>query len=305
MEQNDKRYAILNNGIKMPFIGLGTGKSCKDPKNIVYDAIKKGIRLIDNASIYENEKEVGESIKKAIDDGIVKREDLFIISKVHPMKRHEVESSLSESLSNLGLTYVDLYLDHCPWAIYKDLNNIERKVSVHELWPKMEEIYKKGQARSIGVSNYNVQNLMNLLSFCEIFPAVNEVEIHPYYTQKGLLSYLKSNNIVAIAYGSLCKGRYVKANQTREINLLEEKVIEEIAQKRKTTPGIISLSYGISQGIVVIPSTNNPERIQENLKSLEVQLDEEEIKLIDRLNENMKFCTFLNPPNNISFDLFT
>jgi diketogulonate reductase-like aldo/keto reductase len=140
----------LNNGMKMPRVGLGTYE-VKDLPNIVYNSIKDGVRSIDTAWYYKNEKQVGEGVKKAINDGLVKREDLFIITKVWPSHKRRVEESMKESLTNLGLDYVDLYLDHCPIPIYNDpKTGIDTEpIPIHEFWPVMEGLVKKGLTRSL------------------------------------------------------------------------------------------------------------------------------------------------------------
>ena len=162
----------LNNGLKIPLMGLGTSR-IEPTEDIVYYSINDGIRLIDTAFKYENEKEVGLGIQKALKNGIVKRKDLFIIGKIWIDQRDDPEKALKGTLDRLQLTYIDMYIDH--WPTGKDYmpdKNGERfrMVPINEFWPKMEKLVDKGLAKSIGVSNYNVQALCNLLSFCKKKP---------------------------------------------------------------------------------------------------------------------------------------
>jgi D-xylose reductase len=279
----------LNNGYYMPSFGLGTF-NVKNLEEIVYLSIKSGIRLFDTAFKYNNEKEVGLGIKRAINEGLVKREELFIISKIFTPMKHKVEEAIKISLNDLQLDYVDLYLDHWPYSTY--LDNTTGKIihtPLHIFWPQMEDIVYKGYTKSIGVSNYKVQLLANLLSFAKIKPVVNEFELNPLHTQEELVKYCKSNDIQVIAYNSLGRGIYIKKFMTHEINLLENKVILKYAEKYQTTPGIILLNWALRREYIVIPSTSNPERINENLKSLTLSLNEDEIEEIDSLNIDASF----------------
>ena len=199
----------LNNGLKIPLIGLGTSR-INPTEDIVYYSINDGIRLIDTAFKYGNEKEVGLGIKKAIDNGIVKREDLFIIGKIWINQRDNPEKALQRTLDKLQLGYIDMYIDH--WPTGKNYNHNEefRMVPINEFWPKMEKLVEKGLTKSIGVSNYNVQALCNLLSFCKIKPVANEIEFHPYFCQKKLKEFCDKENIAIISYYPLAHGNGAK-----------------------------------------------------------------------------------------------
>ena len=192
-------------------LGLGTAQigNTKNISEVVYNSIKSGIRLIDTAEVYGSEVGVGLGIKKAIEEGIVKREDLFIITKCYPYSKNDPENAIKNSLKNLKLDYVDLYLDH--WPAFVEINEKGENYNLnpmHILWPKFESLIEKKYTKNIGVSNYNVQSLVNLLSFCKIKPFANEVEFHPYLYQKNLLSYCEKENIKIIAYNPICKGNY-------------------------------------------------------------------------------------------------
>ena len=168
----------------------------------------------------------------------------------------------------------------------------------------MESFVKKGYTKSIGISNYNVQSMINLLSFCEIKPVVNQVEIHPYLPQHNFLKYCKANNIQVMAYNSLCKGTYTKKFHS-EINLLEEEILKTMANKYNTTPGNVALNWGLLQDLVVIPATSNPKRMSENIKSLEFRLSEEDYNTItNTLDKNMRLNNTENFDYSMRFDLF-
>ena len=287
----------LNNGLEMPRYGLGT-LLVKDLPNIIYAGIKAGVRLFDTALVYQNEKEVGEGIKKAIDDKLVKREELFISTKIWVTHREDPISCLQSQLKVLGLDYVDLYLDHAPVFVAKDMTGKDIKVPMHVFWKNMEEAVKKGLTKSIGVCNYNVQSLLNLLSFCEIKPVVNQFELHPYLTQPGLVKFCKEHDIKIMAYNSLGKNFYVeKFHKDSNLNLIEDKVVIEVALKNKKTPGVILLSWAISQDFIVIPSTSNPERFKENLISMTFKLSEEDIEKLNKLNIPYRFGTASSNPS--------
>ena len=277
----------LNNGVEMPRIGLGTSK-IQEIDKVVYDSIKNGLRMIDTAFSYNNEKEVGEGINKALNEGIVERKDLFVITKLTFLQKHNPEEAIKNQLKTLNLSYVDLYLDHWPFQIYT-VDGKTYKTPTHVLWKNMEDLVRKGYTKSIGVSNYNVQLLTDILSFCEIKPVINEIEVHPYFTNKKLIEYCQSQEIQIIAYNSLVKGTYVAKHQ-KNLNLLEENIIHELSTKYEKTPGQIALNWSLSRNIIVIPSSSNGKRITENLGSLNFKLSKEEIEKISTLQIGFKFC---------------
>lgn len=278
----------LNNSLYMPRIGLGT-YAMKDLPNIVYQSIKDGTRMIDTASIYQNESDVGEGINRAISEGLVKREDLFIVTKLAVFEKSNPEVAIKNSLKRLNLDYVDLYLDHWPFSIYKKKDGEVQSIPNHVVWKNLEDLVKRGYTKSIGVSNYNVQCLMDLLAGCEIKPVTNQVEFHPYLNQKNLLNYCMRNGIVITAYNSLTKGDYVHKFSHKPVNLLEEPLIKELADKYKTSTGIVCLNWAVSQDIIVIPATSNPKRMKENLEALNFKLTEEELIALEKLNLDYRF----------------
>ncbi len=287
----------LSNGIKCPTMGLGA--MLAKGEDLTYQAIKDGTRLIDTAAAYRNEDLVGKGIKKAIDEGIVKREDLFITTKLSKFEMTEPEKAIEKSLKRLGLDYIDLYLLHWPKFFDYGKNGEKIKISpMHVIWPIMEKFVEKGLTKYIGVSNYNVQSLLNLLSFCKIKPLVNEIEFHPYLYQKNLVEFCKAQGIQVIAYNSLIRGNSVQTYKDKfkdySLNLLEEDVIKEMAKKYNTTEGLIALNWSICQDLIVIPRTSNPNRMSENLKAKDFRMSKEDIEKISKLNKNQRFnCSYI------------
>lgn len=298
----------LNNGLKMPRVGLGT-YAIDNIADIVYQSIKDGVRLIDTAFIYENEEVIGGAIKRAIADKLVTREELFIVTKLPITWRHKASEIISQQLKNLGVDYVDLYLDHWPFGQNLDDENKVHQKPLHILWAELESFVEKGFSKSIGVSNYNVQLLMDLLTYAKIKPAVNQFEVHPYLTQKNLVKYCLDNKIAITAYNSLAKGKYVevyhgKDKQEKSLDLLSETITIELAKKYNVGAGNIVLNWALIQDICVIPSTANPNRMKENLKSLEFKLSKEDIEELNALNIPYRFNESLQYPFGQNIDIF-
>ena len=279
------------NGAKVSSIGLGTAFMTSDIAEVVYSSIKDGTRLIDTASKYGSEEGVGKGIKRAIDEGIVKREDLFVTTKLANYEKKDPESAIKQSLKTLGLDYVDLYLEHWPkFYDYEENNNKINMMPMHKIWPLMEKLVEKGYTKYIGVSNYNVQSLLNLLSFCKIKPLVNEIEFHPYLYQKKLVEFCRRENIILFGYNPLVKGCYsADTADEQHRNLLGEKLIIDLSKKYNKTVGQIVLNWSVSREVIPIPMTSNPHRMIENLKSTDFTIDKEDLQKIDNLNRNQRY----------------
>ena len=300
----------LNNGFDIPLMGLGTTRlrnlddanislrddnRMKDVEDVVYNSIKHGTRLIDTASKYEDEVEVGNGIKRAIEEGIVKREDLFVVTKMWLNEKEDPEKALKQSLEKLQLSYVDLYLDHWPSGkCYNGKNNF-KLVSVRDIWTKMEKLVEQNLTKSIGVSNYNVQNLLVILSFCKIKPVGDEVEFHPYLYQKDLKEFCDKENIKIISYYPLIKGvnyksRFPKIMNEKKLDLLNEEIVLNLAKKYEKTVGQIVLNWHIHLGVIPIPGSSNPERMKENLAAFDFKMEDNDYDLLSSLDKQFRFC---------------
>ena len=261
-------YKTLNNGVKMPVVGFGVFqvKDEEECKRVVLDAIDAGYRLIDTAASYTNEDAVGAGVKRAIAEGICTREDLFITSKmwVQDMQNYEMaKQAIDASIEKSGLGYLDLYLLHQAMGDY------------FSAWRAMEDAYKEGKLKAIGVSNFYAHILVNFVHTVEIKPMVNQVELHPYYTQEKALETMKYYNVVPEAWAPLGGGRY---------NPFEDEMLKRIAAKYNKSVGQVILRWDIQRGVIVIPKSTHVERIKENIDVFDFELNEEEMKQISSLD---------------------
>ena len=295
---------IFSNGDILPSIGLGTWLS---KSNEVYDAIihaiKLGYRHIDCAYIYKNEKEIGKALQYAFHTGLIKREELFITSKLWNSDHYpeRVEVAIRKSLRDLQLDYLDLYLIHWPIAFKSgqeqardasDLVSLD-EMPIADTWNAMEKIQLKGLTKHIGVSNFNIPKLKSLLVNAIIKPEVNQIELHPYLQQDELVRFCIKNNILLTAFSPLGSRHLMNS----EAGLTREEIIISIAQKHKCTPAQVLLAWGMQRGISVIPKSVNPTRIQENINSKIVELDNNDLIEIAGLERNLRmgkgaYCVF-------------
>ena len=252
----------LHNGVKMPWFGLGVFK-VKDGSEVIESvkaALKHGYKSIDTAAIYENEEGVGLAIRESD----VPREELFITSKVWNSDQG-YESTLKayeNSLSKLGLDYLDLYLIHWPG-----------KNKYKETWKALEKLYKDGRVRAIGVSNFKIHHLKDLLSEAEIKPMVNQIEYHPHLTQKELHDFCQQEGIQLEAWSPLKRGE-----------LLSDPIINEIAAKHQKSAAQVILRWNLQNNVVTIPKSIKEHRIVENAQVFDFELTREDIERIDGLN---------------------
>ncbi|MFZ2150341.1 MAG: aldo/keto reductase [Minisyncoccia bacterium] len=274
---NLKSRVTLNNGSTMPIIGIGTFRTEEgDPViNEVKWAIEAGYRLIDTAKLYDNEKGVG----KAIKESGIPREELFITTKLGNSDQgyESTLKAIDTSLEKLGFAYVDLYLIHWPTA------DPERKVSINkreETWRAMEEIYKSGKAKAIGVSNYTIAHLKEMKGYATVPPAVDQVEFHPFLFQKELLEYCQANNIRLQAHSPLASGDISR-------NIL----ISEIAKKHGKSNAQVLIRWSVQHRLIPIPKSTHKERIEENIGIFDFELSEDEMEKINGLNENLHVRT--------------
>jgi len=261
----------LNNGLEMPLIGYGVFRVPEgdDLAEAVKTAIAKGYRSIDTAQVYRNEESVGRGIRAAIEEGLVTREELFVTSKVwnDGLSYEETLAAYDSSLEKLGLDYLDLYLVHWPGI---DTNYIN-------VYKALEKIYQDGRVRSIGVSNFHVHHLENILKETSVVPVINQIEFHPHLTQEEVRAYCKEKGIQVEAWSPLMNG-----------SLLEESLIQQLASKYGKTPAQIVLRYDVQHGVVTIPKTMTPARMTENLTVFDFALTEEEMAQLDTLNDGLR-----------------
>ncbi|MCC0565446.1 aldo/keto reductase [Brevibacillus borstelensis] len=266
---------VLNNGIKMPWLGLGVWKVKEgdEVQHAILSAIETGYRAIDTAAVYGNEAGVGDAIR---DSGIA-RDQLFITTKVwNSDQGYETTlKAFDESMKKLRLDYLDLYLVHWP---------VQGKYL--DTWKALEKLYRDGYVRAIGVSNFHVHHLEDLKQNSEIVPAVDQVEYHPLLTQKELLAYCKENGIQMEAWSPLMQGN------------LDQPVLVEIGQKYGKSPAQVILRWDLQNGVVTIPKSVTPERIRQNADVFDFTLTAEEMEQISRLNQNKRFGP---DPDNFDF----
>lgn len=268
--------AALANGVKMPRIGLGVFKVEKEEELItaVKAAIENGYRSIDTASIYGNEEWVGEAIRQS---GI-NREDIFVTSKVWNADQgyEATRKAFNSSLKKMGLEYLDLYLIHWP---------VEGKYT--ETWRALEDLYKEGKIKAIGVSNFQIHHLENLLETAEIKPMINQIELHPKLAQAELRAFAAKHDMHIEAWAPLMQG-----------GLFENEILKGLAEKHGKSIAQIVLRWHLQNGIIVIPKSTKPKRIKENADLFGFELSQQDMDLIDSLDEHLR----VGPdPDNFDF----
>ena len=266
----ENREVTLNNGVKMPIIGLGTWTlDDEEAKEAVYVSIQNGYRLIDTAQYYGNEVGVGEGVKKAISEGIIQREDVFITSKIYASTDHS--KAIEKSLKNLDLEYIDLLLIHQPG--FDD----------EGLYKTMEKYYQEGKLKSIGISNYYTKEAVDeVFSYAKVVPAIIQNENHIYYQNHKLQEYVKQ-------YGILIESWYPFGGRGHTEENFNHETIVEIAKKYNKTSAQIILRWQLQAGYIAIPGSKNPDHIKENIHIFDFSLTEEDMNQIYRINKNKRY----------------
>lgn len=262
---------VLNNGVEMPILGFGVFQ-VPDPdecEKAVLDAIESGYRLIDTAASYMNESAVGNAIKKS---GVA-REDLFITTKlwVHDTGYEKTKHAVEKSLNKLQTDYLDLYLIHQPYG------------DVHGSWRAIEELYKRGKIKAIGVSNFHPDRVMDIIAFNEVVPAVNQIETHPFNQQVETQKFLKENNVQIESWGPFAEGKN---------NIFKNELLASAGRKYNKSIAQVILRWLTQRNVVVIPKSVRKERIEENFNIFDFELDSKDMEAIAALD--MKVSSFFD-----------
>lgn len=315
-EINTKNVPVLtlSNGAKIPVIGLGTFGSDNYNNEVIAGAVKTaiemGYRHIDCASVYGNEKEIGEVIARLISEGKIKREELWITSKVWNDMHGEgdVIKSCRQSLADLQLDYLDLYLVHWPFPNYHaphcdgDARNPDSKPYIHEdymvAWRQMEQLVEMGLVKNIGTSNNTIPKMELLLRDAKIKPVVNEMEIHPHFQQPELFAYMVANHIVPIGYSPIGSPKRPERDRSADDTVdIEDPVIVKIAERLNLHPAVVCLKWAVQRGQVTIPFSVTPSKIFSNLEGVTkdplTEAEMEEISKIDKKCRLIKGQVFL------------
>ncbi|WP_449620086.1 aldo/keto reductase [Robertmurraya sp. Marseille-Q9965] len=277
---NLQSTTTLSNGVKMPWLGIGVFKVEEGPElvNAVKFAIRNGYRSVDTAAIYGNEEGVGQAIREGLAEAGLSREDLFVTSKVWnaDLGYEATIAAYETSLAKLGLEYLDLYLIHWP---------VEGKFK--DAWRALETLYKAGKIKAIGVSNFQIHHLEELMKDAEIKPMINQVEYHPRLTQKELQAFCQDNGIQLEAWSPLMQGQ-----------LLDNPVIQEIAEKHGKSVAQIIIRWDLQNGVITIPKSTKEHRIIENSSVFDFELSADEMDRMNELNLNLR----VGPdPDNFDF----
>ncbi|RCI01466.1 hypothetical protein CU098_011578 [Rhizopus stolonifer] len=281
----------LYNGSEIPILGLGTYRinTIEELRPVVYEAVRSGYRLIDSATVYRNEQVLGQILKEVFADPSfgVQRKDLFITSKLSPQNQgyDACYKAVTESLNKFDLDYLDLYLIHWPGTAKKKLSDPINQTNRTESYRALEQLYKEGKLKHIGVSNYTVNHLKYLLGHCTIVPHVHQFELHPCLFQEDLFDLCQKNKIQIQAYSSLGEGQLVNG----EIQIPH---LQTIADKLNVSIALVLLRWAVQHGWLIIPKSKTATRIRENAAVFSFNIEDQGMKLLDTIHttEHRRFC---------------
>ena len=277
-------YVTLNNGVQMPMVGFGVFEiPAEQTAGCVFDALETGYRLIDTAQAYYNEKEVGDGIQRAIKELGIRREDIFLTTKVWVTEfgYEKAKASVEESLRKLQTDYLDLVLIHQCLSDY------------YGAYRALEDLYDEGKIKAIGISNFSAERMADIATFNRIVPAVNQVETHLFWQQYDLHEWMAKYNIQHEAWGPLAQHRLKE--------ILESPIVKQIADAHGKTPAQIALRQHIQRGIVVIPKSVHKERMRQNLDIFDFELTADEMEQLKTLDENKSMWAEYDDPMIVQY----
>ena len=295
------KYLTFKNNDKMPVLGLGTWKSAKgEVYEVIRKAIEIGYRHFDCATFYGNESEIGKAIADALKNGEVKREDLWITSKLwnNRHKREETQTALENTLKDLTLDYLDLYLIHWPVVLQYDVNYAQKgsdlislsEISLIETWQGMIDVKEKSLTKHIGVSNFSIKKISQITEESGVIPEVLQIELHPFLQQEKILHYANKKGIFLTGYCPLGSADRPAARILKgEPKLFQQQVILNIAHDKGIAPAQVILAWAVNRSTSVIPKSVNPERLKQNLESADIEFSTQEMEKMSSLDIHYRY----------------